>query len=99
MPTYVVVKIDVTDPATYERYKSMAPPSIVVYGGRYLVRGAPVECLEGGWRPPRFVILEFPDADRARAWWGSPEYAPAKALRQSSAATEMILVEGVSQTG
>ena len=32
----------------------------------------------------------------ARAWWSSPEYAPAKALRQSSAGTEMILVDGVS---
>jgi len=96
MPAYVVVEIDVTDTEAYERYKAMAPPSIALYGGRYLVRGAPVECLEGAWDPPRFVVLEFPDAERARAWWASPEYAPAKALRQSSAGTEMILVEGVS---
>ncbi len=99
MPAYVVVEIDVTDPETYERYKSLAPPSIASHGGRYLVRGAPVECLEGSWRPPRFVLLEFPDAGRARAWWSSPEYAPAKALRQSSAGTAMILVEGVSSIG
>ena len=99
MPAYVVVEIDVTDPETYERYRAMAPPSIAMYGGRYLVRGAPVQCLEGGWRPPRFVILEFPDSERARSWWASPEYAPAKALRQASADTEMILVEGVSQIG
>lgn len=99
MSAYVVVEIDVTDPETYERYKALAPPSIAVYGGRYLVRGAPVQCLEGGWRPPRFVILEFPDPERARAWWASPEYAPAKALRHASADTEMILVEGVSGIG
>jgi uncharacterized protein (DUF1330 family) len=86
----------VTDTEAYERYKDMAPPSIALYGGRYLVRGATVECLEGAWDPPRFVLLEFPDAERALAWWASPEYAPAKALRQSSAGTEMILVEGVS---
>ena len=99
MPAYVVVEINVTDPVAYERYKVLAPPSIAVYGGRYLVRGAPVECLEGGWRPPRFVLLEFPDAERARAWWSSADYAPAKALRHASAETEMVLVEGVSGPG
>jgi uncharacterized protein (DUF1330 family) len=40
------------------------------------------------------VVLEFPDADAARGWWASEEYAPAKALRQSCARTEMLLVEG-----
>jgi uncharacterized protein (DUF1330 family) len=41
------------------------------------------------------VVLEFPTMERARAWWSSPEYAEAKALRQRSARTEMLLVEGL----
>ena len=41
--------------------------------------------LEGTWAPERFVILEFADADTARRWWRSPEYAEAKAMRQSCA--------------
>ena len=60
MPAYVVVQIDIHDPATYERYKAMAPPSIAAYGGRYVVRGGASEVLEGTWRPPRLVVLEFP---------------------------------------
>ena len=96
MAAYVVVQIDVKDAETYARYREMAPPSIAAYGGRYLVRGGAVEVLEGSWMPPRFVVLEFPDAERARAWWASPEYAPAKALRHASADTEMILVEGIA---
>jgi uncharacterized protein (DUF1330 family) len=40
------------------------------------------------------VVLEFPTIEHARAWWASPEYAPAKALRQQSASTEMLLIEG-----
>lgn len=96
MPAYVIVEIDITDPQTYERYKAMAPSSIAAYDGRYIVRGAAVQCLEGDWNPPRLVILEFPDAGKARAWWASPEYAVAKALRQACAETEMILVEGLS---
>ena len=94
MAAYVVVQVAIDDPKRYERYKTLAPPSIAAYGGRYVVRGGRSEPLEGSWQPPRLVILEFPDAESARAWWGSPEYAPAKALRQSCAQTEMLLVEG-----
>lgn len=95
MPAYVVVEIAVEDPETYERYKQLAPPSIALYGGRYIARGGVTETLEGSWVPKRLVILEFPTAERARAWWGSPEYAEAKRLRQASASTEMVLIEGL----
>lgn len=95
MAAYLVVEITVKDAVTYERYKQLAPPSIAAYGGRYLVRGGKTETLEGEWQPARFVILEFSSVQQARAWWESPEYAEAKALRQASADTEMILVEGL----
>ncbi|HEX6644036.1 MAG TPA: DUF1330 domain-containing protein [Gemmatimonadales bacterium] len=96
MPAYIVVQIDVADPARYEDYKAMAPPSIAKFGGKYIVRGGEVQVLEGSWEPRRFVVLEFPDADRARAWWNSEEYADAKSLRQRCATSEMILVQGVT---
>ena len=99
MPAYIVVEIDVHDPETYATYREMAPPSIAAYGGRYIVRGGRTETLEGTWSPARFVVLEFPDAERARAWWSSPEYAEAKALRMESATTQMILVEGLAPSG
>jgi uncharacterized protein (DUF1330 family) len=94
MPAYIVVQIAIHDPTTYERYKELAPASIAAYGGRYVVRGGPSEVLEGSWQPGRLVVLEFPTAAQARAWWGSPEYAPAKAVRQRCAQTEMLLIEG-----
>jgi uncharacterized protein (DUF1330 family) len=94
MPAYVIVDVTIHDPATYERYKTLTPASLAAYGGRFLVRGGSTTPLEGTWRPGRLVILEFPTAERARAWWDSPEYAEAKALRQSCADTDMLLVEG-----
>ena len=94
MPAYVVVQIAIADPQGYEQYKAMAPVSIGLYGGRYVVRGVPSVILEGTWQPTRLVILEFPSAERARAWWNSPEYAPAKSLRQRCAQAEMLLIEG-----
>jgi len=95
MPAYVAVQITVKDPETYKRYIELAPPSIALYGGRYLVRAGKSEILEGTWMPTRFVVLEFKDMDTARAWWASPEYAEAKSLRQSCADAEMLLIEGV----
>ena len=95
MPAYVVVQVSVNNSEPYERYKLLAPASITQHGGRYLVRGAPVETLEGTWHPSRFVILEFPTADAARTWWASEHYKPAKDIRQANADTEMILVEGI----
>ena len=94
MPAYVIVDVDIQDAELYEQYKLLTPASIAAYGGRFVVRGGTVETLEGTWAPGRVVVLEFEDLDRARAWWSSPEYAPARALRQRSATTQMILVEG-----
>ncbi len=94
MPAYVVVQVDVQDPATYEKYKPMVPPTIAAYGGRVIVRGGKTEILEGDWLPKRLVILEFPSVEQAKKWWASEEYAEAKALRQRSAKTQMIVVEG-----
>lgn len=95
MAAYIVVEVDVKDKERYEDYKRLVPPTLAQYGGRFLVRGGAAETLEGDSSPGRVVIVEFPSAEQARAWWGSPEYAPAKELRQATAHTRMILVEGV----
>jgi uncharacterized protein (DUF1330 family) len=92
---YIIVEVEVRDAARYEDYKRMVPPSLDPYGGKFLARGGAAETLEGDWSPKRMVIVEFPSAERARAWWASEEYAAAKALRQATASTRMILVEGV----
>lgn len=95
MAAYIVVEVEVQDKDRYETYKRMVPPTLAPYGGRFLVRGGEAETLEGGWAPERLVILEFPSAERARAWWASAEYAEAKALRQATARTRMVVVAGV----
>jgi uncharacterized protein (DUF1330 family) len=95
MSAYVVVQVDVKDPVRYEDYKRMVPSSLAKYGGRFVVRGGKTETLEGTWSPKRLVMVEFPDVERAKAWWASADYAEAKALRQTTSHTEMIVVEGV----
>lgn len=96
MAAYVIIDVNVRDGETYERYKQLASAAVAAYGGRYLARGGATQTLEGDWWPSRMVILEFPTMQQGRAWWDSPEYGPARALRQACADSEILLVEGVS---
>jgi uncharacterized protein (DUF1330 family) len=94
MPAYVIVEVDVHSAAEYEDYKKMTPGSLVPFQGKFIVRGGKTETLEGDWKPKRIVVLEFPTFELAKTWWASEEYAVAKALRQRTAHTRMIAIEG-----
>jgi uncharacterized protein (DUF1330 family) len=96
---YVVNDMEVTDPVAFEQYRLLSPATVALYGGRFLVRGGAVEPQEGSWTPKRLVILEFPSVERARAWLDSPEYAPARRLRQRSATSNLLIVDGVPPAG
>jgi uncharacterized protein (DUF1330 family) len=94
MPAYVIVETDVTDPEQYERYKAAAFDAVRAAGGRYLARGGELAVLEGGWQPPRLVILEFEDLAAARRWHDSEGYRAARRLRQGAARLRMVAVQG-----
>ena len=94
MSAYVLVEVVIDDPVEYEEYKKLTPASITAFDGRFIVRGAKSECLEGDWHPQRIVVLKFPSVERAKEWWHSAEYAPAKEIRQRTAKTRMLVVEG-----
>ena len=95
MPAFVIANVTIVDPVRYEDYKRMVPATLVPFGGRFVIRGGNPEVLEGDWRPSRLVLLEFPSVERARAWWNSPEYAEARALRQATSKGTLIILEGV----
>ena len=95
MPAYIIVDVEIHDPVQYEDYKKMTPVSLAAYGGKFIVRGGKTETLEGDWQPQRIVVLEFPTVERAKEWWASETYAEAKSLRQRTAYTKMIVVEGL----
>jgi uncharacterized protein (DUF1330 family) len=94
MKGYIIVDVKITDPQRYEEYKRLTPGTLAAFEGKFIVRGGHTETLEGDWQPGRVVILEFPSLEKAKAWWSSDRYAPAKAIRQSASITRMIMVEG-----
>jgi uncharacterized protein (DUF1330 family) len=94
MPAYIVVSIDVHDPERYAEYIEAAPASIASHGGHYVIRNGRSEVLEGDWDLKRFVVLEFPTYEQAKAWHDSADYAPVRAIREETATSRMIVIEG-----
>ncbi len=95
MKAYVIVDIEIFDQAKYDQYRQTVGSSIQQYGGKYVVRGGRIESVEGEWRPQRLAMLEFESFERAKAWYDSPEYAPAKKLRHEASRAKILIVEGV----
>ncbi len=91
---YIIVELEVADPALYETYRPMAASSIAAFGGRYLVRGGDPQVLEGGDPARRSVILEFESRERAMAWYTSPQYEAAKQIRQQATKTKAVMLSG-----
>ncbi len=80
-PAYLIVDAKSTDPQAMQRYRDLAQVAVANFGGRYLVRGAPYEVIEGDWRPQRLVVVEFPSMEKAKTFYDSPEYHAARAVR------------------
>jgi uncharacterized protein (DUF1330 family) len=95
MVAYVVVDVDVHDPVGFEEYRRLGVPTLGQYGARVLARSEAAEPLEGERRPRRFVILEFESIARAKEWHASPDYERAKVIRQRTAQTNSIVVQGL----
>ena len=95
MSAYLIVNIEITDPARYAEYVKVVPQTLEKYGAKYLARGGKTLKLEGDWEPKRVVVLEFESVDRALEWYECDDYAAPKAMRQAASVTQMVLVEGV----
>jgi uncharacterized protein (DUF1330 family) len=98
MPAYVISDVEPRDAALVAQYRTLAEASIAKYGGRYIVRGGPIDAVEGGWAPKHVVIVEFPSMERAREWYRSADYAEALEVRQHALTRRLIFVDGVPPT-
>ncbi len=95
MTAYMIAQVDVTDPEKFEAYRALVPGTLEKYGGEYIVRGGEMAVLEGDMAYPRVVVIKFPDLDAIKRWHASEEYAMPLKMRQASADSVLIGVEGV----
>jgi uncharacterized protein (DUF1330 family) len=97
MSVYLVCTVRVDDPETYKKYTAKTPAIIAKHGGRFLVRGGPVETIEGKPFNDRLVVLEFPSADAVRTFYASPEYREVMKFRTAASEATFLLAEGVPE--
>ena len=95
MAAYCIFEVTFTDRAWRREYVPPALETIKQHGGRPLA-GATPEKIEGDREAPTMVIMiEFPSAEAAKAWYADPAYQPLAKFRLSHAAGEGLLVVGV----
>ncbi len=100
MPVYMLFLREdaVVDPAALATYSAMNRQNAGVFVERYGIKPLSVygatEAFEGE-TPDGVILLEFPSADDARAWYGSPEYQAALAHRKQGATYRALLLEGL----
>ena len=96
MPSgYIIMSVDVTNPAQYEEYKLLSTEAMRVHGAEVCVRGGEVQVLEGDWNPGRTVVMKFPSFEAAKAYHDSVEYRKARAAREGAATVRMVAVQGL----
>jgi uncharacterized protein (DUF1330 family) len=96
MPAYLIANVDVKDTEKIKDYLKATPAIIKQFGGKFIVRGGDFEICEGNWNPKRLVVVEFESMQRAKQFYNSPQYKAVIDLRQSSAYTEWVFVDGFS---
>jgi uncharacterized protein (DUF1330 family) len=94
-PGYVIAEVDVTDPATFQKYAEKTPGTMAPFNGHYIIRGGKTNSIEGE-PPKRFVVIEFESMEKAQAWEDSPAYDAIKPIRHSSAKSRVFIAEGVA---
>jgi uncharacterized protein (DUF1330 family) len=95
VPAYVIASVtEAHDAEALAEYRRRNTETVAAHGGRFVVRGGPVEVLEGDWDPLRVVVMEFADRAAARAWFESAGYQAIAPIRRGASTTGVVLVDG-----
>lgn len=94
MKAYLVLDLEVHDFPGFREYVAEIPAHIERHGGRYIVRGVEPTCVEGDWKPPLLVILEFPERSNAEAFLSDPGIQDLFKIRHETTTSKLLLVEG-----
>lgn len=98
MAAYVIAESQQVDNPEVQKYRQLAVASIAKYGGRYLVRGALPDALEGSWPvTDRMVVIEFPSLEQAKCWYRSPEYTEARSMHSDPSGRRMLFIPGIDE--
>ena len=91
---YLIVRINIKNVEVFQQYPPLSTKAVEKFGGKYLIRGGSFEIVEGQWPAERTTVVEFESYHKAQEFYNSLVYSEAKKVRQESADTDFILIEG-----
>jgi uncharacterized protein (DUF1330 family) len=71
MRAFVIAAETIKDESMFAEYRKAVPATVEAFGGKFIARGGDLRLLEGEWKHPRVVIIEFPSREAAEAWYAT----------------------------
>jgi len=96
MTSYVTAQINIQDREKYVLYEQGFMEIFARYEGKMLAVDEAPAVWEGQWSYTRTVLIEFPSAQAAKAWYSSPEYQQLATHRWAASNANIVLLEGVA---
>ncbi|RYE67289.1 DUF1330 domain-containing protein [Rhizobium sp. NFR03] len=94
MTALVLIDLTVHDLPAMTHYEGAVIALAGRFGGKPLVKELHPEIVEGQWSPTWLVVLEFPNRQAVRDFYDAPDYQPLKAMRQTAATSNGLIVVG-----
>lgn len=96
MTAYIFAELEITDKVLYkDQYVPLALRAVGLHGGHFVGDGRQVSFRTGrASANSRTVLIEFSSFDAANAFYDSPEYQAASAVRQRCTITYKYVILG-----
>ena len=99
-PVYSIIIIDeVTDAATWQTVTGRANAGVAdilkPFGGEQMTRAGDIKSLDGSKPPARVVISRFDSAEKAQAWYNSPDQKKINDIRTKATKSRSFVVQGM----
>ena len=92
---FVILDSEITDPEGLESVSDSLAEMVRAHGGRYLIRGGPIEAKGGELALKRMAVVEFESMDQVTALFDVDAFVELREQRSQLADTSAFIVEGV----
>lgn len=96
LPAFLVADVRVINFDKYEEYRSRFRACVQRHRGTIVAGGQVPQVVQGGWYPPRMLVVEFARRADAAAMIASAEYRTLEVERGNCAMFDMILTDGLA---
>lgn len=92
---FVIVDLEIVDPEGLESVSNSLSEMVRAHGGKYLIRGGPIEAKGGELALKRMAVVEFESMDQVTALFEVDAFVELREQRSKLADTSAFVVQGV----